>query len=191
MTISIIRKLITGMMLSASFFAASQISYRQSGNIKVTIAGTSTLHDWTMVSTEATCNAVIETSADGQPVKVQTIAFSLPSESLKSGKGAMDNNAYNSLKTNKFKHISFRLVTARVSEKQVFCNGELTIAGTTKAIDIQAPFELKAGNPVFKVVKKIKMSEFNVEPPSFMFGSVKTGDEVTITIDVPLTPSKI
>ena len=191
MKISIIRKFITGIMLGISFFAAAQVNYRQSGNIKVTIAGTSTLHDWTMVSTEATCNAVIETNAEGQPVKIQSIAFSLPAESLKSGKGAMDNNAYNSLKTNKFKQISFRLLTARVSEKQVFCSGELTIAGTAKTIDIQAPFELKAGNPVFKVVKKIKMSEFNVEPPSFMFGSVKTGDEITITVDVPLTPSKI
>jgi hypothetical protein len=43
----------------------------------------------------------------------------------------------------------------------------------------------------FKGSKPIKMSEYNVEPPSFMFGSVKTGNDITITIDVTLTPDKL
>jgi hypothetical protein len=187
----IFKILIVVMILSFTASAYSQINYRQTGNIKVTIAGTSTLHAWAMISTQASCNAVFETTPDGQPVKVQSVTFSLPAESLKSGKNAMDNNAYNSLKTDKFKQISFSLASARVTEKQVLCSGNLTIAGTTKIVEVAAPFELRNGNPVFKVVKKIKMSEFNVEPPSFMFGSVKTGDEITITIDVPLAPSKI
>jgi hypothetical protein len=44
---------------------------------------------------------------------------------------------------------------------------------------------------VCKGSKKIKMTDFNVEPPSFMFGSVKTGDEITVTFDVTLAQIKI
>jgi hypothetical protein len=33
---------------------------------------------------------------------------------------------------------------------------------------------------------RIKMSEYNVEPPSFMFGAMKTGDEITVKFNVTL-----
>jgi hypothetical protein len=36
----------------------------------------------------------------------------------------------------------------------------------------------------------MKMSDFQVEAPSFMFGSVKTGDEITISFNIDLTAVK-
>jgi len=36
--------------------------------------------------------------------------------------------------------------------------------------------------------KKIKMSDYGIDPPSFMFGTVKTGDEMTVSFNVNLAP---
>jgi hypothetical protein len=36
----------------------------------------------------------------------------------------------------------------------------------------------------------MKMSDFQVEAPSFMFGSVKTGDEITISFNIDLQTAK-
>lgn len=182
---------LVAMLAFLSQKAFTQINYRQVGAIQVSIAGTSTLHDWTMTSNEATCHAVFEAGADGVPIKFQSVSFTMAAESLKSGKGAMDHNAYSALKTDKHKNISFQLSSAQISQKVVQAKGNLTIAGVTKPIDLNVTYDSKSGNPAFRVNKKIKMSEFGVEPPSFMFGSVKTGDEITISIDVTLTPSKI
>jgi polyisoprenoid-binding protein YceI len=169
--------------------AAGQVNYKQTG--AVIIAGTSTMHDWTMTSKEATYSAGFEVSADGTPTKLNTVSVTLPAESLKSGKGAMDNNAYKALKTDKNKEITFQLTSSKITGKSITCTGNLTIAGTTKPVDVDVTYEVKNGNLVCKGSKKIKMTDFNVEPPSFMFGSVKTGDEITVTFDITLTQIKL
>lgn len=172
-----------------SFMVNAQTNYKQTGAI--TIAGTSTMHDWTMTSKEVTYQADFELNADGTPTKLNTVSVTLPAESLKSGKGAMDNNAYKSLKTDKHKQITFQLTSSKLNGKVITCSGNLTIAGTTKPVDIDVTYEAKNGSLVCKGSRKIKMTDFNVEPPSFMFGSVKTGDEITVTFDVTLSQIKL
>jgi len=181
--------IITMAAIFAVLSAAGQASYKQTGAI--TIAGTSTMHDWTMTSKEVNYNAGFELGADGTPTRLNTVSVTLPAESLKSGKGAMDNNAYKALKTDKNKQIIFQLTTSKITGKTIVCSGNLTIAGTTKPVDVDVTYEVKNGNMVCKGSKKIKMTDFNVEPPSFMFGSVKTGDEITVSFDVTLAQIKI
>ena len=187
----ITRAVLTFLMAFIIMLGVAQQSYRQTGSSLITIAGTSTMHDWTMTTKEAAYKALFEVNADGTPVKLNSITVTIPAESLKSGKGSMDKNAYNSLKTDKFKQITFQLSSAKITGKTILCSGSLTIAGTTKPIDVEVAYEEKNGALAFKGSKAIKMSEYNVEPPSFMFGSVKTGNDITITIDVTLTPDKL
>jgi hypothetical protein len=35
--------------------------------------------------------------------------------------------------------------------------------------------------------RKISMQQFNVDPPTFMMGAVKTGNDVTISFDITYT----
>ncbi len=171
--------------------AAGQANYRQSGTSNVTIAGTSTMHDWTMTSTGANYNATFEVNADGTPSKLSMVTFTLPAESLKSKEKAMDKNAYKSLNTDKYKDITFQLTAAKITGKTIACTGNLTISGTTKPVEVDVTFESKNGTLVCKGSKKIKMTDFKVEPPSFMFGTIKTGDEITVSFDVSLSPIKL
>jgi len=187
----ITRAVLTSLMAFVIMLGVAQQSYRQTGSSVITIAGTSTMHDWTMTTKDAAYKALIEVNTDGTPSKLNSVTVTIPAESLKSGKGSMDKNAYNSLKTDKFKQITFQLSSAKITGKTILCNGSLTIAGTTKPIDVEVAYEVKNGAMSFKGSKPIKMSEYNVEPPSFMFGSVKTGNDITITIDVTLTPEKL
>lgn len=164
-------------------------SYSLSGSPVITIAGTSTMHDWTMTSNEATCQATFETDANGSPTKIISLTLNIPAESLKSGKGAMDKNAYNALKTDKNKLINFQISAAQIIGKTVTSNGNLTIAGTSKPTDVSATFETLGDKSVqFKGSKKMKMTDYKVEPPTFMFGSIKTGDEITIRFELKLSP---
>lgn len=168
----------------------AQVTYTQA-NTKLTVAGTSTMHDWTMTSSGATCTAVFEVNDKAKPNRLTILSMSLPAESLKSGKTAMDKNAYTALKTDKNKTISFNLVNAVITSNTIKCTGKLNIAGATKETEIEATFTVLADNSIQVTgAKKIKMTEYSMEPPSFMFGSVKTGDEITISFDFVLTPKK-
>lgn len=165
----------------------AQNSYKLTGTPNFTIAGTSTMHDWTMTSTQATCEASVEADASGKVVKINSVTLTLKAESLKSGKSAMDKNAYKSLKTDKFKDIRFQLTSATVQGETITANGTLTIAGSSKPTEITLSGKPSGNGIRFQGSKDIKMSEFGVEPPSFMFGSVKTGDDIKITFDITLT----
>ncbi|MCW5910537.1 MAG: YceI family protein [Cyclobacteriaceae bacterium] len=182
---------LTALFVMVIFHATvwAQQSYKVTGAPAITIAGTSTMHDWTMTSSQAAVQAQLETE-EAALNKITSFLVTIPAESLKSGKGAMDKNAYNALKTDKNKEIRFQLASAKVSGENITAQGTLTIAGSSKPVELTVTGKPEGGNIRFKGSKKIKMSEFNVEPPSFMFGSVKTGDEITITFDIALAPTK-
>ena len=173
----------------SSLTSQGQNQYTHSGKSSISVSGTSTMHDWTMKSDKATYDAVIETTPQGDPAQLISLSVSVPAESLKSGKGGMDKNAYAALKTDKYKQITFQLTSAKIDDNTIRCQGNLTIAGTTKQIDIETTYTISPNGSIqCKGSKKLAMTDYNVEPPSFMFGSVTTGNEITVSFDVTLTP---
>lgn len=160
--------------------------------VSITIAGTSTMHDWTMTSKDGILQTNFTLQNDGSLAQINSLNVTVASESLKSGKGAMDKNAYNSLKTDKHKQITFALSSSKVEGNLVKCTGTLTIAGVTKTIDLDATCKVMPDNTLnCKGSKKLKMTDYKVEPPTFMFGSIKTGDEITVNFETTLSPVKL
>jgi polyisoprenoid-binding protein YceI len=172
-----------------SLTSYGQGRYAQSSTSRISISGTSTMHDWTMTSEKATYDAVFETNPQGVPQQVTSLVVSVSAQSLKSGKNGMDKNAYAALKTDKHKQITFQLASGKIDGKTIRCQGSLTIAGTTKQIEVETTYTILAdGSIQCKGSKKLAMKDYNVEPPSFMFGSVTTGNEITVSFDVILAP---
>lgn len=130
-----------------------------------------------------------EISDEGLPVKLHSLTLSVPCESLKSGHSAMDKNAYSALNAASYKSISFILTSSNISSGKIECTGNLTVAGSTKSISIETTYHpLESQALLFTGKKKLKMSDFGIEPPSFMFGTVSTGDEITVSFNVKLIP---
>jgi polyisoprenoid-binding protein YceI len=166
----------------------AQILYKQTGISNVTVSGTSTLHEWTMSSKEAKCQATFEINTDGTPTKLNSLSLTIRAESLKSDHLAMDKNAHSSLNTEEHKSITFDLISATMAQTKIQCIGNLTIAGVTKEITLDAEYKVRPNYGLLCVgSKKINMSDFEVDPPTFMFGTVKTGDEITIKFSISLT----
>lgn len=161
--------------------------------VSVIIKGTSTLHDWEMKSSTGRVEVLLGLGANAKLLGLSALKFTMEAESLKSEKTMMDNNAYKALKTNSAKNISFVLSSATISQLnettyQIKAIGKLTIAGTTRETDVIANLKYSAADKSFIVTgsKKLKMTEYNVKPPSFMMGTVKTGDEITISFQTKL-----
>lgn len=169
----------------------AQQSYRQTGESYVSISGTSTLHEWTMTSKDARYQAILELSENGKLKSISSLTMTLKSESLKSGHAAMDKNAYSTLATTTYKNIVFELTSAQVAGDKIVCEGNLTVAGVTKKIDVTGEVRVLPDKTLLlSGSKKLKMTDFNVEPPTFMFGTVTTGDEITVTINANLVAKK-
>lgn len=152
------------------------------------ITGTSTMHDWEMKTTQARGqgNVVI---VDQKITEVSDLSVTIQAKSLESGKSAMTSNALKALKAEQHPTLTYRLTEITSSwpgGKGVILNtkGTINIAGVTKNITMPVEAYLQNGKAHFSGKANIKMSDHNMEPPSFMMGTVRTGDEVSIQFNV-------
>ncbi len=181
-----------GMIISMPFFVNGQVK-GSSTNGAISIFGTSTLHDWEMTSSQGRCEATMIVTGD-KLTSVAALVFNITSETLKSSKGSiMDRISYKALKTADNPTISFVLVSSTLNAidattYQFKGTGNLTIAGTKKLTDLVATIKYNAAEKSFTSTgsKVLKMTEYNMEPPSFAFGAMKTGDEIKISFNLKI-----
>jgi len=164
-----------------------------SKSASVTVSGTSTLHDWDMKSSTGSFEGIFTQNAAGAITAVSGISFTINGNSLKSGHDAMDKNAYKALKTDKANAISFVAATATVSALDatdfvVKAPGKLTIAGTTLNVEVTATCKVNADKTITVMgSQKISMKEYKMDPPTFMMGTIKTGNDVTLKFDLKVS----
>jgi polyisoprenoid-binding protein YceI len=163
--------------------AIAQTYSLDNGTSFLQVNGTSSLHDWHLDAEKQ--SGLIEFS-DLSSADISRLKFSVESESLKSGKSSMDKNTFKALKTDKYKTIDFDFKDVKSIEKlnensyMVSLNGNLTVSGVTKQVTIG--FKLVIDNNLIKLngEKTILMTDFGIEPPKALLGTIKTGDEITI-----------
>ena len=177
-------------MIAFSSILHSQTTYKinDSKDIDMKLSGTSTLHKWAMDAKTFSGEAQFgfKTGSDDQLASIKSLNFSLEVQNLKSGEKGLDKNAYKALKTGKYKDIFYKLISATVSPESdnkylVKTNGSLTIAGVTKEVTMDVYCVVnKDGSITCNGSKKLKMTDYQVKPPTFMLGAMKTGDAITL-----------
>jgi hypothetical protein len=183
-TLTNILGLMLALFITSFSFGQSKISTTA---INTSIEGTSTLHDWEMKGTKADCEVMATFDQKGNLSGITSMKFKVGAKTLKSGKGAMDKNAYKALKADKFANITADLKSAKVTTKDnvnytVNAVVILNIAGKAKETDVTASFKkINVDSYSVNVKKSLVMSEYGVEPPSFMMGTVTTGDKVDLS----------
>jgi hypothetical protein len=159
----------------------------------MTISGTSTLHDWVSSVTKINSDVQVQWK-DGRLATIDKLIIRIPAESIISTKGRiMDNKTYEALKSEEHPNIRFQLKTADVVYKEgnytIQSTGLLTIAGQSKTIRLTANAQpIAGGGLTFTGAYTLKMTDYGIEPPTALMGSIKTGDEITIDYSLSLSP---
>lgn len=174
------KKLIAiALLLSITYIGQSQQLTSRLSESKMTISGTSTLHDWESDVEEFNSTANLEKG------KVVSASFTAKVKSIKSGKSSMDENTYEAMKAEQFPKIKFTTQNIEPNGEGVNISGDLTIAGTTKEIHFKVNIEQwSKESMVVSGFHTFKMSEFGIEPPTAVFGTIKTGDKITINFEL-------
>ena len=174
-------------MLLIATLGNAQVKYSAKDDLNLLVSGTSTLHDWDMKEAKGECAAVFSFNAAGEITALSSLSVIIPAEGLKSEHSGMDKNAYKALKTSTAPTISYKLTSATVSGNTIKCTGKLNIAGSIKDADVVATYRLNSDKSITVSGKKnISMKDFNMEPPSFMMGTIKTGNDIVLKFDVTL-----
>ncbi|HEX7243352.1 MAG TPA: YceI family protein [Longimicrobiaceae bacterium] len=89
----------------------------------------------------------------------------------------------------RYRVTSHRLAAGSDSEATLRMNGALSIAGRENPVGIDAAVVRGPGGALrVRGTKWIRMSEFGVEPPTLMMGTIRVQDRVTVHFDVVLKP---
>jgi hypothetical protein len=154
----------------------------------ITIKGTSTLHNWSMDVKAFDCNADFLLS-NNQVKGINNVAFNCLTTNIKSENSLMDKKAYTALKSNAFPGIKFTIISSEISsDNRKFSGsiiGNLLIAGKSKNISIPVNGVISGNNKINKIdvngTVNLKMSDFDVAAPVLFMGTLKTGDNITVS----------
>lgn len=174
----------------------AQVSYKlnSSKDNLVKISGKSNVHDWTMNAENPVCEASFAAfiAEDNVPKSLTSLNFSVNAKSLKSESTSMNNRTYKAIKADAYPQITFKLREATVTPQQknkftVNATGTLTIAGVSKVISLQVNGEVKSDNTIVcSGQEKIRLTDYGIQPPSFMLGAMKVGNDLSIAFTLHL-----
>ena len=155
-----------------------------------TIKGTSSLHDWEMVS--KTFDGTISiTYSDAENFEINEISINIGVTTLDSDNRIMNKKTYDALKSDDHPNIYYKFTSVKSMKSignntfEVMLNGTLKIAGKSKSVDILVTLIME-NNKIssIKGAKPLKMSDFDVEPPTALLGTIKTGNDITIEFNL-------
>ena len=177
--------LIIQLFATVSIFGQSEYKINGS-NSSIQINGGSTLHDWEMDVSEFTGDFKPQVT-DNKLLNIKKVKFSASVQDIEADKNLMESKAHNALKKEDhpkitFEYTSLKRLRNNGSNFSGKLDGLLSIAGENRIVSI--PFSGAVQNSGSIKVKgnlELNMTDYNVEPPSAMLGSVKTDEKVTIS----------
>ncbi len=163
---------------------------------KAVIHGSSTLHDWDSQVTKVEGKGSFQTK-DNALVALKDMEIKIEVKGIKSKEGKkMDDKTFETLKSDKNPFITYTFSNAQVKTDAsngvtIEADGNLSMAGVSKPVTLTATGKmLPNGDLQLSVSKKIKMTDYKMEPPVMMLGTIKVGNEVTVSFDFVLSKSK-
>jgi polyisoprenoid-binding protein YceI len=159
---------------------------------KLSIKGTSSLHDWesTVDKLEAKGSFVIQNNALSD---IQDVVVQIPVKAIKSPKGKlMDNKTWEAFNYEKHPTIKFILTNKKIdpAKSTLTASGTLTMSGFTKPIELHILYKvLPEGELLISGSRTLRMTDFKMDPPTAMMGTIKVGDEVVVHFEMTLTPN--
>jgi hypothetical protein len=162
---------------------------------KITIAGTSNIHDYTATTTLAKVTKVTLGEAmpgatfwdDVQkPGGLQAFDITVPSLTLKSTKEGLDKNMYKALKADKYPEITFSMKRLEGAPGSLKAVGTLTIAGVEREVMLPLKTTRKGDGLAVSGELDVLMTDYGIAPPKAMMGMVKADPKIKITFDVLL-----
>lgn len=168
---------------------------------ELSISGTSTVHGFTCKTSRIDATLVVDRGYTKDLTKVArpivSVRVEIPAKSLDCGNGKMNGNMYGTLSADKNPTITYvmsgyDLENATAAGFGANTTGVLKIAGKEKTIAMAVKAErVEDTKATAKGEQTILLTDFGIKPPSFMFGTLKVGNEIKIKFNLKAGPATI
>jgi hypothetical protein len=174
-------------VFSATTFSQQAVSLIPASST-MTIQGTSSLHDWEEKVDKFEVNLSLKLK-EKEITSIDKVNFVCKAASISSENSIMTNKTLEALKAEKYPEITFKLVSIDklTSQGGTFsgtANGDISLAGVTRRIAIAFTGSNANNRIILKGSKTVSLKDYNIKPPTAMLGTLKTGDQVTISFNL-------
>ncbi|MDZ7717231.1 MAG: YceI family protein [Balneolaceae bacterium] len=120
----------------------------------------------------------------------QNLSLTIPVEKIEAESDGLTKNLHKYLKEDDYPNITFELNNVTdITEQQdgsllVTASGVITAAGTENPVDMQVTANLIDDGIQFTGKKELLMTDFGIDPPTAVFGTIRSRDEIRIEFDV-------
>lgn len=175
-------------ILIPAALAATVLPLSFSTGSKVWVQGTSTARSWRCESTQVEGTVQAGGASLASVGEVSGARVTIPVSTLDCRNGTMNGHMRNALKAAQAPTLSFRATEVAVEGSTARLTGELSIAGQTRPVTMNATVAEADGGLRVTGTKQIVMTEWGVRPPSLMLGTMRVSPNATVGFDVLLKP---
>jgi hypothetical protein len=154
----------------------------------ITISGTSSLHDWHEKAEDFKIDLELTSGKSFLPV-ISNVLFSCKVTSITSDNSLMTNKTHDAFGAEKYPEILFWSdgQSSLVSSNDGFSTtikGKLYINGVKKQVSVPVEAQISGDQLLVRGSKSLNMVDYSIKPPTAILGTLKTGEEVTVTFDL-------
>lgn len=183
---------ILGLMLSVQAVDAqnSDIEFTLDSGHEMLIDGTSNVRDWdadvntvnaTFVLSMFDLSDLTSLTAD----HFKTMELSIPVEDIESDSGRLTRNLQDYLEVDDHPLITFKMngiesVSVDGDSAKITANGVINAAGVDHETTMNVTATVNNGKVTFSGIQELLMTDFGIDPPTAMLGSIRARDEISI-----------
>lgn len=174
------------LLFSHALRAQTNYNYALATDYSMNIQGGSNLHGWTEKVGKAEGSASVHWNDNGS-FDLNNLELLIKANSITSSEGfVMNNKTYKALNAAQYPTITFVLTSASKSlpadgkEHELVVSGRLTVAGLTQPVALHAMVKATThGTISFEGSQPMKMSDYRIDPPTALFGTLKVTNDVS------------
>ncbi len=176
---------------AATAQSQSMNAYVAAEDSRMWVSGTSTLHDWECPVNDFSTE--IRAAEDGESLtSIGPVVVTANVEAIECEKSKMNKKLQDALQSDDFPEVVFEAESAEILAGDegpgASAAGTLTMAGETRDLGVDAIItRTEDGRLLLSGRAPILLSNFDIDPPTALLGTIKTGDEVFVRFEVVLS----
>lgn len=181
--------LAAAVLVMAAWASPKPFTFESDG--KIWVEGTSTVRAWTCEAGQFT-GAVTGEVQDGMLTSLSATTVTIPLARMDCGGNQITSKMRDAMSAGSHPNIQFTLRAADIAAPSngrfaVQTSGRLTIAGQTRDVRFTTTGQVLAdGRYRLTGSVPITMTQFGIDPPTAMLGTLRSGDDVTVRFDVTI-----
>ncbi|MFZ2286275.1 MAG: YceI family protein [Bacteroidales bacterium] len=155
---------------------------------KVWARGTSSLHDWEVAFEKYDVEFAVRNTDNGK-MSISNVKAVFAGASVTSDNTIMTGKARDALMIREHPEIIFSSEGAEnviINDGKISGNlkGILSLRGISKSIDISFSGSINSDTILISGSEELNMSDYGIKPPTALLGTIKTGEKVTVELQL-------